>query len=281
MSEDANTVARDEERNRAGMPKAVIWLGALLGALIIAWSTDVTKLLVPPSVVADLATPPLLTTVVLAPDMNSHIALATVPTALPDRAVFLRGKLSDPDFVEVAARHDAAWIQHLNLRVVFEAARDSVRVMDVRIKRTRQGRPEPTLTAVFVERESERVETNVALVADLGAPRARFATPGRPGTPYFGRHSFPLTRGGQTELLLGTVAKTGTHEFVLQVDYLIGRNTKVETLTVTDAGGRPFRVTGVPREYTGYQRMYRNTGSGLRPVQGVAACRLFDLVGRC
>ena len=143
--------------------------------------------------------------------------------------------------------------------------------------RSRIGRPaeQPIVTTAFVESYNEGGSGNPQLTVDLDGRHGFLARAGEPGRPYFGPHSLPLERGKQAEVGLEITARDHSHAFVLEVDYVEAGSGKRETFTVTGPGGRPFRVTGAPRAYTRYGTVYRNTGTGLRPVTGRAACELF------
>jgi hypothetical protein len=259
--------------NSRKIPKPLLWLGALLGAVAIAWATDAFSLIVHPSYVLDIGKPPLLTTVLFNSGSTPDLAVASLPTTPQDRAVFLEGRFDKPEFLSLAAKLGGAWIDRVDMRVVFEAHRDSVRVMNVRVKDLFPERP--IVRGAFIEYPRETAARNPQLTVDLESPRKFFARPQTPGRPFFGPESLPLKRGDQTELGLEIKAGTHSHTFALEVDYLVGGSRQVETFRVNDPAGRPFRVTGAPTAFTDYGTIYRNTGAGLHPVTGPAACVIF------
>ncbi|TMR09572.1 hypothetical protein ETD86_43065 [Nonomuraea turkmeniaca] len=259
------------------LAKALLWLGTLVTAVATAWATDVFGLVVRPADLLGAGKPPMLATVLPGTGHGSDLAVAALPGSPRDRAVFLSGRFEDEAFIDVAARLGGAWVNRMTVRVVLESNRDLIRVTDVRVKEISPR--QPIVTHAFVEFPQEGVSDNPQLSVDLNSRDKFFAGAQKPGRPFFGDHSLSLKRGQQTELGLEIEAGAHSHTFVLEVRYVEAGSGKEEIFTVTGRKGRPFRLTGAPRVYTGYNMVYRNTGAGLRPVRGRAACEIF-MAGR-
>ncbi|MFB4289609.1 hypothetical protein ACBI99_18345 [Nonomuraea sp. ATR24] len=266
-----------DDKGPGKLAKVMLWIGALLTAVVTAWLTDAFSLFLRPADLVSAARPPLLVTVLPGTGAEQDLAVASRPTAPRDRAVFLSGRFGDRAFDDVVATLKGAWVGEKEMRVVFESQRDLVRVTDVRVKEVAPR--QPIVTGAFVEHPRQGGPANPQLTVSLDARDAFFTQAGKPGRPYFGPHSLSLKRGDQAELGLEIRARKHSHTFVLEVEYVVAGTGKAETVTVKDPAGRPFRVTGAPTAYTAYRTVYRNTGAGLKVVTGRAACRLF-LPGR-
>ncbi len=262
-----------DDKGPGRLAKVMLWIGALLTAVVTAWLTDAFSLFLRPVDLVGAAKPPLLVTVLPGTGDEQDLAVASRPTTPRDRAAFLSGRFGDRAFDDVVAGLKGAWVGEKNIRVVFESHRDLVRVTDVRVKEAAPR--QPIVTGAFVEHPRQGGPENPQLTVSLDARDAFFAQVGKPGRPYFGPHSLSLKRGDQTELGLEIRARKHSPTFVLEVEYVAVGTGKAETLTVKDPAGRPFRVTGAPAAYPGYTTVYRNTGAGLKAVTGRAACRLF------
>lgn len=263
----------DDDKGPGKLAKVLLWLGALLTAVVTAWLTDAFSLLVRPADLIGAGRPPILATVLNGTGGEQDLAVTALPTAPQDRAAFLGGRFGDRAFGDVVARLGGARVGRTKVRVIFESRRDLVRVTDVRVKEVAP--EQPVVTGAFVEHPRQGGTDNPQLTVSLDSPDAFFARVGEPGRPFFGPHSLPLKRGEQTELSLQIEAREHSHTFLLEVEYVEAGSGKGRTFTVEDPGGRPFRVTGAPAAYTRYGTIYRNTGAGLRAVTGRAACELF------
>jgi hypothetical protein len=272
-------VPESDDKGPGKLAKVMLWLGALLTAIVTAWLTDAFGLLLKPADLLGAGKPPILVTVLHGTGDEQDLAVAALPTAPHDRAAFLSGRFGDRAFGDVVAKLGGARVGRTKARVIFESQRDLVRVTDVRVKETTPA--QPVITGAFVEHPRQGGADNPQLTISLDAPDPYFTRVGAPGRPFFGPHSLPLKRGEQTELGLQIDARENSHTFVLEVEYVAAGTGKPETLTVKDPAGRPFRVTGAPAAYTGYGTIYRNTGAGLRAVTGRAACELFKPERAC
>jgi len=272
-------VPDSDDKGPGRLTKVLLWLGALLTAVVTAWLTDAFGLLLRPADLLDSGRPPILVTVLHGAGGEQGLAVAALPTAPPDRAAFLSGRFGDRAFGDVVAKLGGARVGRTIARVIFESQRDLVRVTDVRVKETAP--EQPVVTAAFVEHPRQGGTDNPQLTVSLDAPNPYFTRVGAPGRPFFGPHSLPLKRGEQTELGLRIDARAHSHTFVLEVEYVEAGSGKQRTLTVKDPDGRPFRVTGAPAAATGYGTVYRNTGAGLRAVTGRAACELLNPERAC
>jgi len=270
-------VPESDDRGPGKLGKVMVWIGALLTAIVTAWLTDAFSLFVRPVDLVGAAKAPLLATVLPGTGDEQDLAVVARPTAPRDRAAFLSGRFGDRAFDDVVATLKGAWVGEKNLRVIFESHRDLIRITDVRVKEVAPR--QPIVTGAFVEHPRQGGSDNPQLTVSLDARDPFFARVGTPGRPYFGPHSLAVKRGDQTELGLEIKARKHSHTFVLEVEYVEAGTGKAETFIVKDPAGRPFRVTGAPAVHTGYRTVYRNTGAGLKAVTGRAACRLF-LPGR-
>jgi hypothetical protein len=267
-------VPESDDKAPGKLTKVMLWIGALLTAVVTAWLTDAFGLILRPIDLVGAAKPPMLVTVLPGTGDEQDLAVAARPTAPRDRAVFLSGRFGDRAFDDVVAGLKGAWVGEKNMRVIFESHRELIRITDVRVKEVAPR--QPIVTGAFVEHPRQGGSDNPQLTVSLDAQDAFFARVGTPGRPYFGPHSLSLKRGDQTELGLEIKARKHSHTFVLEVEYVEAGTGKAQIFTVKDPAGRPFRVTGSPAVYTGYETIYRNTGAGLQAVTGRAACRLFQ-----
>ncbi|MFC5822882.1 hypothetical protein [Nonomuraea insulae] len=270
----------ENDKSDSKRTKILVWAGGVLTAVLIAGLTDSLSPLI--RLAADLLNigrPALRATVVPAGGRAPHLAVSALPATPQDRALFLGGRFTDPAFLDLAGQLGGAWVKWVRVRVVFTAGRGLVRITNVRVKEDPD--PGPNVVRAFVEYPSETMSRNPQLIMNLDSPAPFFASVQKPGSAYFGPESLPVEQGKQKELGFEIRAGSHSHTFKLEVEYVPAEGGKPESLTVSDAGGRPFRVTGAPDRYTGYGTVYRNTGAGLHAVTGRAACELFEPERAC
>ncbi|MGA5699852.1 hypothetical protein [Peterkaempfera bronchialis] len=242
----------------AGVAAAVV--AAVLGGIFTGWWGATG----PDALRSLTGEPPL--HVIMVRTEEGPLALETPVTAPGERAALLPGA-SEEQFGQVVRAHKGAGAGRLDVTVVLEGARGSVRIVDI-VPRVRAS-GSPLTGAYFAPTTAGEVGT-VALSADMDAPRPGFSAGGG-SKAYFRQKQIDLARGEQTTVVMSFTARQASYAFDLQVT--VSADGKAQTLTLAPQDGGLFRVTGLPRKPQRYARVYVRSAGAWVVAAGPQRCK--------
>ncbi len=173
-----------------------------------------------------------------------------------ERKIALRERVSDSrerviflgrDGVQYQAlrtRHHAALIGEMQVTVVLEGSRSTLRIVDIQPRVLTKG--PVSKGALLVPTTAGEVGT-IELSADLDRPTPRFTTPKNRRTPYFTSKQIDLKRDERVTLVMSIKGRKAYYEFDLVATVIAEGRT--EKISIKGPDGTPFRLTGPAVDY--------------------------------
>lgn len=176
--------------------------------------------------------------------------------------------LPEPDtgIPQLAAEHESAPMLQHTIRLTLEGNRRStVVITDVGAQIIERGSPFDG--SAFMEPTAGSTDAmDIGLDMDEGSPRAREYDDQQHmlGKHYFDSHGFTLVHKEMASVTVNAFAQRSSVRFALVVSYTVGG--KVGRVTVTDKGGKPFVLSGVPERLG--RGVYEHGGAYVEGVGG-------------
>jgi hypothetical protein len=265
----------EQKSERAGLGyKAGAWgagiLGVVLATALGGWLTDWGRHLV-----AHSDGGPAIAAVVDVDDSDpGEYVLSGPVVSVADRITLESGTASSSDVMTLIGRHGGVPVGRMDVTLVLEGRRSSLRVVDIRPRL----RPKGTAPdAVFLSFPSagETPTIPVSVDVDHDVPLLMAGS-----TPYFHRHQIDLTRGERTSLRVTFTATAGYHEFDLVATFITGGK-QYQQVIPGPAGGL-FRIAARAADYRAYRMVYQGlSGNQFRIADRPQLCRLFPKSRAC
>lgn len=203
---------------------------------------------------------------------SKDLALRETVTDPRDRAVLLGS--ADLGHDALLERHHAAPVGQMDVTVVLEGNRSSLRVADIKPRvLTRKPVSDGAYLIAVTAGEADTIE----IAADLDRPDPHFTTGDKQRTSYFSTKQIDLKQDERVTLSLSITGRKAYYEFDLVATVVT--EGRAEQMVIKTPGGAPFRLTGRAADYRSFYIASPN--GGWMQASRDAVCAEFPKARRC